>query len=136
MESFCTSCDFHLIHLKRIIFYEMKYYFEKTLTCSLDEAIERVTEELKKAGFGITIGSPALIYNLDLNEGTLVYQENHPKAFYDSMEFWNDQEGIAMLLFSKFRIHKQKLLRLTPLHLCKQLGMKNWQVWLPKFNKN
>jgi uncharacterized protein (DUF302 family) len=31
----------------------MKYYFEKTLTCSLDEAIERVTEELKKEGFGI-----------------------------------------------------------------------------------
>lgn len=31
----------------------MKYYFEKTLTCSFDEAIEKVTEELKKEGFGI-----------------------------------------------------------------------------------
>ncbi|MFD2916141.1 WD40/YVTN/BNR-like repeat-containing protein [Psychroserpens luteus] len=56
----------------------------------------RALSARKKAGFGITIGSPALIYNLDLNEGTLVYQENHPKAFYDSMEFWNDQEGIAI----------------------------------------
>ncbi|TCK68907.1 hypothetical protein DFQ05_0417 [Winogradskyella wandonensis] len=42
--------------------------------------------------FGITIGSPAKLYK----HGTLVYQENHPKAFYDSMDFWNDQEGIAM----------------------------------------
>ncbi|MBE9490517.1 MAG: oxidoreductase, partial [Bacteroidetes bacterium] len=25
-----------------------------------------------------------------------VYKENHPKAFYDSMDFWNDQEGIAI----------------------------------------
>ncbi len=32
----------------------MKYYFQKTLTgLSFDEAIEKVTEELKKEGFGI-----------------------------------------------------------------------------------
>jgi len=31
----------------------MKYYFEKTLNCSFDEAIEKVTEELKKEGFGV-----------------------------------------------------------------------------------
>lgn len=32
----------------------MSYYFEKTLTnISFDEAIEQVTEELKKEGFGI-----------------------------------------------------------------------------------
>jgi uncharacterized protein (DUF302 family) len=31
----------------------MKYYFNKTLDISFDEAIERVTEELKKEGFGI-----------------------------------------------------------------------------------
>ena len=32
----------------------MSYYFEKTLTnVSFDEAIEKVTEELKKEGFGI-----------------------------------------------------------------------------------
>ncbi|NOX85850.1 MAG: DUF302 domain-containing protein [Chlorobi bacterium] len=32
----------------------MKYYFKKTLTgVSFDEAIEKVTEELKKEGFGI-----------------------------------------------------------------------------------
>jgi uncharacterized protein (DUF302 family) len=31
----------------------MKYYFEKTLNCSFEEAIERVTEELQKEGFGV-----------------------------------------------------------------------------------
>jgi len=31
----------------------MKYYFEKTLTCTFDKAIERVIEELKKEGFGV-----------------------------------------------------------------------------------
>ncbi len=31
----------------------MKYYFSKTLDMSFDEAIERVTEELKKEGFGV-----------------------------------------------------------------------------------
>ena len=31
----------------------MKYYFEKTLNCSFEEAAIRVTEELKKEGFGV-----------------------------------------------------------------------------------
>ncbi len=31
----------------------MKYYFEKTTDYAFDEAIEKVTEELKKEGFGI-----------------------------------------------------------------------------------
>jgi hypothetical protein len=26
----------------------------------------------------------------------LVYQENHEKVFFDSMQFWNNKEGIAM----------------------------------------
>lgn len=31
----------------------MKYYIEKTINYSFDEAVEKVTEELKKEGFGI-----------------------------------------------------------------------------------
>jgi len=31
----------------------MKYYFEKTLNCSFEEAVKRVTEELKKEGIGV-----------------------------------------------------------------------------------
>ena len=42
--------------------------------------------------FHLTIESPAKLFK----GGMLVYQENHPKAFYDSMDFWNDQEGIAI----------------------------------------
>lgn len=31
----------------------MHYYFSKTLSCGFDEAVERTTNALKKAGFGI-----------------------------------------------------------------------------------
>ncbi|SMO93852.1 protein of unknown function DUF302 [Saccharicrinis carchari] len=31
----------------------MKYYFEKTTDYTFEEAVERVTEELKKEGFGV-----------------------------------------------------------------------------------
>nr|WP_321233166.1 oxidoreductase [uncultured Psychroserpens sp.] len=52
----------------------------------------------KNSGFGISIGSPALLYKLDVDieKNRVVYKEDHPKAFYDSMEFWNAQEGIAI----------------------------------------
>lgn len=42
--------------------------------------------------FHLSVGSPAKLYK----DGMLVYQENHPKAFYDSMDFWNTLEGIAI----------------------------------------
>ena len=49
-------------------------------------------------GYGITIGNPAKLYNLDadLEKNKIVYKESHPKVFYDSMAFWNDTEGIAI----------------------------------------
>ncbi|HSP13073.1 MAG TPA: hypothetical protein VLO29_11155 [Salegentibacter sp.] len=47
--------------------------------------------------FVLSVGSPALLYKTgDSGQMELVYRENHEKAFYDSMIFWNDQEGIAM----------------------------------------
>jgi hypothetical protein len=42
--------------------------------------------------FAISIGNPALLFK----NGKVVYKEIHPKVFYDSMEFWNDKEGIAV----------------------------------------
>jgi len=45
-----------------------------------------------KSIFTISIASPALLYK----DGKLVYTEAHEKAFYDSMEFWNANEGIAI----------------------------------------
>ena len=47
--------------------------------------------------FMLSIESPALLYKTgDSGAMELVYEEADPKAFYDAMTFWNDQEGIAM----------------------------------------
>ena len=47
--------------------------------------------------FMLSIESPALLYKTgDNGKMELVYEENHPKAFYDSLDFWDDQEGIAI----------------------------------------
>lgn len=47
--------------------------------------------------FVLTIANPALLYKFskDLSQKKLVYEEKHEKVFYDSMQFWNDKEGIA-----------------------------------------
>ncbi|WP_367182396.1 WD40/YVTN/BNR-like repeat-containing protein [Winogradskyella sp.] len=52
----------------------------------------------EKRGYGISIGNPAVLFSLDadLEKNKIVYQEVHPKAFYDSMDFWNDEEGMAI----------------------------------------
>lgn len=48
--------------------------------------------------FVLSVGSPAILYrvNKETNNGKVVYEEQHKKAFYDSMQFWNATEGIAM----------------------------------------
>jgi len=48
------------------------------------------------AAFGLGIGSPAKLFRREVNKTKLVYKETHEKAFYDSMKFWNEQEGIAI----------------------------------------
>ncbi|WP_452218833.1 oxidoreductase [Lacinutrix undariae] len=50
----------------------------------------------KKAGFILSIGSPALLYKIGDDSLKIVYRENHEKVFYDAMDFWNDREGIAI----------------------------------------
>lgn len=48
--------------------------------------------------FVVNVGNPALLYKFskDLNKKELVYEEKNDKVFYDSMQFWNDSEGIAI----------------------------------------
>ena len=46
--------------------------------------------------FMLSIESPALLYKTGPKGMEIVYTEDDPKAFYDSMIFWNDKEGIAM----------------------------------------
>jgi len=46
----------------------------------------------------LSVSNPALLYQVS-EKGLfpkLVYQENHKKVFYDSMQFWNNKEGIAI----------------------------------------
>jgi len=45
-----------------------------------------------KSVFTISITNPGLLYK----DGVLVYKEVHEKVFYDSVDFWNDNEGIAI----------------------------------------
>ena len=48
--------------------------------------------------FILNVGNPALLYKIskESRQSKLVYQEHHEKVFYDSMQFWNDKEGIAI----------------------------------------
>lgn len=48
--------------------------------------------------FILSVANPALLYRISKNDYQvkLVYQENNEKVFYDSMQFFNDKEGIAV----------------------------------------
>ena len=48
--------------------------------------------------FILSVGSPALLFKIDKNNFNykLVYREIEEKAFYDSMQFWDDENGIAV----------------------------------------
>ncbi|MDO6597049.1 oxidoreductase [Oceanihabitans sp. 2_MG-2023] len=70
-------------------FEEANYFSE--LEDSIKNNFRSIAFQADKT-FSLSIASPARLYN----EGELVYQENHPKVFYDALDFWNDQEGIAI----------------------------------------
>jgi len=46
----------------------------------------------KFSTFTVSIENPGLVYK----DGVLVYKEVHEKVFYDSIDFWNNDEGIAI----------------------------------------
>ncbi|WP_064967851.1 oxidoreductase [Tenacibaculum ovolyticum] len=47
--------------------------------------------------FALSIANPALLYNINLDNETIVYTEKHEKVFYDSMKFFADgKHGIAV----------------------------------------
>ncbi|MFV8354645.1 WD40/YVTN/BNR-like repeat-containing protein [Flavobacterium sp. XS1P32] len=58
----------------------------------------RSNAQTKKNIYILNVGNPALLYQISKEEKKvkLVYQENHEKVFFDSMQFWNNKEGIAM----------------------------------------
>jgi len=92
-----------------IIFKEVDYKVEKKQSAyavygdqfnfKLDTIIPnfRALARTKKNVFLLSIGSPAFLYKIgDHEELKVPYTEFHEKAFYDAMDFWNDQEGIAI----------------------------------------
>lgn len=58
----------------------------------------RSAAQTSEAVFVLSVANPALLYKINKKDLThkLVYQEKNEKVFYDSMQFWNDQEGIAI----------------------------------------
>jgi photosystem II stability/assembly factor-like uncharacterized protein len=58
----------------------------------------RSIAQTTNAIFVLNVGNPAILYKFskNLNQRKIVYQEKHEKVFYDSMQFWNDNEGIAI----------------------------------------
>lgn len=47
--------------------------------------------------FMLSVASPALLFKTgEYGTMEMVYKEDHEKAFYDAMAFWNAQEGIAI----------------------------------------
>jgi photosystem II stability/assembly factor-like uncharacterized protein len=46
----------------------------------------------------LSVANPALLFQIskDGKRSKLVYQENNEKVFYDSMQFWNNKEGMAI----------------------------------------
>ena len=81
------------------------YFDTKTLThlqktiLNTEEKLEfRAIAQNSKSVFIANIGNPAHIFKINKSDVKLqkVYSENNEKAFYDSMNFWNDKDGIAI----------------------------------------
>ena len=58
----------------------------------------RSIAQTSKHVYILNVGNPALLYQISKEDSSakLVYEERHEKVFFDSMQFWNNTEGIAM----------------------------------------
>jgi photosystem II stability/assembly factor-like uncharacterized protein len=58
----------------------------------------RSIAQTSKNIFLLSVANPALLYQVSkkTQKVKLVYKEINSKVFYDSMQFWNDKEGIAI----------------------------------------
>ena len=50
----------------------------------------------KTAVFALNVGNPALLYKYKNNQLEIVYKEENEKVFYDSMQFFDELNGIAI----------------------------------------
>jgi len=58
----------------------------------------RSIAQTSKDVFILCVANPALLYRISKKDAQvkLVYEENNEKVFYDSMQFFNDKDGIAI----------------------------------------
>jgi len=84
----------------RFGFYDLttKLKTERTIVSQSSTLEFRSMAQNAQNVFLLSIANPALLYKVSKTTliPILVYQENHEKVFYDSMQFWNDKEGIAI----------------------------------------
>ena len=79
--------------------YDNSKHHSKNIMTYEDKPLHfRAISESKGILFAISIANPARLYKISRknNHPKLVYEEVHDNVFYDSMAFWNDQEGIAI----------------------------------------
>jgi photosystem II stability/assembly factor-like uncharacterized protein len=84
----------------RVGFYDLKSNkkIEKVIQKDTLNIEFRSIAKTSKFIYALNVANPALLYQItkDAKEVQLVYQENNKKVFYDSMQFWNDNDGIAV----------------------------------------
>ena len=84
----------------RIGYYDFKTltHLQKIIPSSDDKLEFRSIAQNQKYIFIANILSPAYIFKVSKSDMSFqkVYAENNEKAFYDSMHFWNNNEGIAI----------------------------------------
>ncbi len=72
--------------------------FERTINKDSLRLEFRSIAKTTNSIFILNVGNPAFLYKFSKNliEKSIVYQEHNEKVFYDSLQFWNDKEGIAI----------------------------------------
>jgi photosystem II stability/assembly factor-like uncharacterized protein len=80
-----------------IDFISKNKFERKVKNDSLKMEFRSIAQTLKDV-FILTIGNPAILYKFSKtsNDKKIVYQEFNPKVFYDSMQFYNELDGIAV----------------------------------------
>ena len=84
----------------RVGFYDLITNIKSEYTLAQDSlSLEfRSIAQTSESILVLSIANPAILFKINKKDFTvkLVYQENNEKVFYDSMQFWNNQEGIAV----------------------------------------
>jgi photosystem II stability/assembly factor-like uncharacterized protein len=84
----------------RFGFYDLRSNkkFENTIVEDTLKIEFRSIAKTAKYIYVLSVANPGLLYQItkDGKKSKLVYQEKNEKVFYDSMQFWNNKEGIAI----------------------------------------